>query len=81
MSCCDARPGSPLETLPAGLSSLPRQLRDFPEVRRDLLRALGADPGALAGWRPSGERLRADVARDVGLHLGRSRLLRRADGE
>jgi len=54
MSCCDPRPGSPLETLPAGLSSLPRQLRGFPEVRRDLLRALGADPGALAGWQPSG---------------------------
>jgi predicted phage baseplate assembly protein len=55
MSCCDPRPGSPLETLPAGLSSLPRQLRGFPEVRRDLLRALGADPGALAGWQPSGD--------------------------
>ena len=40
MSCCDATNTSPLETLPAGLSSLPRQLRGFPDVRRDLLRAL-----------------------------------------
>lgn len=55
MSCCDRNPVSPLENLPAGLSSLPRQLRGFAEVRRDLLRALGADPGALAGWRPSGD--------------------------
>lgn len=55
MSCCDPEKASPLETLPAGLSSLPRQVRGFPEVRRDLLRALGADPGALAGWRPSGD--------------------------
>ena len=55
MSCCDPRTASPLETLPAGLSSLPRQLRGFAEVRRDLLRALGADPAALAGWQPSGD--------------------------
>jgi hypothetical protein len=55
MSCCDPEKASPLETMPAGLSSLPRQFRGFPEVRRDLLRALGADPGALAGWRPSGD--------------------------
>ncbi len=55
MSCCDPIKTSPLESLPAGLSSLPRQLRGFAEVRRDLLRALGAEPGSLAGWRPSGD--------------------------
>lgn len=55
MSCCDPEKASPLETLPAGLSSLPRQFRGFSEVRRDLLRALGADPGPLDGWRPSGD--------------------------
>jgi len=55
MSCCDPPQTSPLETLPAGLSALPRQLRGFAEVRRDLLRALGREPGPLAGWRPSGD--------------------------
>lgn len=55
MNCCDRDKVSPLETLPAGLSSLPRQLRGFAEVRRDLLRALGEEPGPLAGWRPSGD--------------------------
>ena len=54
MSCCDP-PADPLETLPAGLTALPRQLRGFAEVRRDLLRALGRAPGPLAGWRPSGD--------------------------
>ncbi len=53
MSCCGKKDPS-LETLAAGLSTLPRQLRGFPEVRRDLLRALGNDPGPLADWRPSG---------------------------
>jgi hypothetical protein len=53
--CCDESGASPLETIPAGLSSLPRQLRGFAEVRRDLLRALGRAPGALEGWRPSGD--------------------------
>ncbi|MDT5156603.1 MAG: hypothetical protein QOH51_960 [Acidobacteriota bacterium] len=46
---------TPLESLTAGLSTLPRQLRGFAEVRRDLLRALGKEPGALDGWRPSGD--------------------------
>jgi predicted phage baseplate assembly protein len=55
MSCCDESGQSPLETIPAGLSKLPRQLRGFAEVRRDLLRALGRDPGPLEGWRPSGD--------------------------
>lgn len=55
MSCCDPIKTSPLESLPARLSSLPRQLRGFAEVRRDLLRALGAAPGPLEGWRPSGD--------------------------
>ncbi|HEX7177281.1 MAG TPA: hypothetical protein VF240_18635 [Pyrinomonadaceae bacterium] len=55
MSCCEDPKGSPLETIPAGLSSLPRQLRGFAEVRRDLLRALGREPGPLYGWRPSGD--------------------------
>ena len=55
MSCCDPPQTSPLETLPSGLSALPRQLRGFAEVRRDLLRALGREPGPLAGWRPSGD--------------------------
>jgi hypothetical protein len=55
MSCCDPPQASPLETLPSGLSALPRQLRGFAEVRRDLLRALGREPGPLAGWRPSGD--------------------------
>ena len=55
MSCCDEPGQSPLETIPAGLSSLPRQVRGFAEVRRDLLRALGREPGALEGWRPSGD--------------------------
>ena len=54
MSCCDVTHTSPLETLPAGLSALPRQLRGFPEVRRDLLRAL-RDGGPLADWRASGD--------------------------
>ena len=57
--CCDKDKGSPLETLSAGLDSLPRQLRGFPEVREALLAALGdeSDEGikrALADWRPSG---------------------------
>src|SRR5262245_9665913 len=55
MSCCDPPQASALETLPSGLSALPRQLRGFAEVRRDLLRALGREPGPLAGWRPSGD--------------------------
>ena len=55
MSCCDPPQASPLESLPSGLSALPRQLRGFAEVRRDLLRALGREPGPLAGWRPSGD--------------------------
>jgi hypothetical protein len=55
MSCCDPPQASPLETLPSGLSALPRQVRGFAEVRRDLLRALGREPGPLAGWRPSGD--------------------------
>jgi hypothetical protein len=55
MSCCDRPNASPLETLAAALTSLPRQLRGFAEVRRDLLKALSADPGALEGWRPSGD--------------------------
>ena len=51
--CCRKPEGSPLETLPAGLDRLPRQLRGFPEVRSDLLAAL-VDHPALASWRPSG---------------------------
>ena len=54
MSCCDP-PTESLESLPSGLSTLPRQSRGFAEVRRDLLRAIGRDPGPLAGWRPSGD--------------------------
>lgn len=54
MSCCDDTDRSPLETIPAGLPALPRQLRGFPEVRRDLLRAIGTS-GPLADWRPSGD--------------------------
>jgi hypothetical protein len=55
MSSGDPTKESPLESLPAGLSTLPRQLRGFAEVRRDLLRALGKEPGPLAAWRPSGD--------------------------
>lgn len=55
MSCCDPPQASPLESLSSGLSALPRQLCGFAEVRRDLLRALGHEPGPLAGWRPSGD--------------------------
>jgi hypothetical protein len=55
MTCCDPTTHSPLEALPAGLQSLPRQLRGFGEVRRDLLRALGDEAGPLAGWQPSGD--------------------------
>lgn len=54
MSCCTESKVSPLESISAGLTALPRQVRGFAEVRRDLLRALGNDPGALAGWNPSG---------------------------
>ncbi|MBI1356588.1 MAG: hypothetical protein GC160_19780 [Acidobacteria bacterium] len=58
--CCDSKPSSPLELLPSGLSSLPRQLAAFPEVRRQLLERL-ANPDdaarrqALGDWRPSGD--------------------------
>ena len=52
--CCDETGGSPLELLPAGLGTLPRQLRAFPDVRRDLLAAVAASgkPG-LGHLRPS----------------------------
>jgi hypothetical protein len=54
--CCDDHEVSPLEVLPAGLPTLPRQLRGFPELRRDLLAALPGKP-ALARWRPDGDDL------------------------
>lgn len=54
--CCEQDQGSVLETLPAGLATLPRQLRSFSDVRRELLAAL---PGkvALRAWKPSGDDL------------------------
>ncbi len=58
--CCEPKSNSPLELLPAGLSSLPRQLAAFPEIRQQLLEKL-ADPDnaerrqALGDWRPSGD--------------------------
>ena len=51
--CCADPKRSPLETLPAGLESLPRQVVGFPEVRTALLASLGRHE-ALAAWRPSG---------------------------
>jgi hypothetical protein len=51
--CCEADRRSPLEMLPAGLDSLPRQVSGFPEVRTALLASLSGYP-ALAGMRPSG---------------------------
>ncbi len=47
---CDNQREPGLETIPAGLDSLPRQQRAFPEVRRDLL-ALVPDKAALGDWR------------------------------
>ncbi len=58
--CCDSNKESPLETLPAGLTSLPRQLVGFAEVRQRLLERL-SNPNdaernaALGPWRPSGD--------------------------
>jgi hypothetical protein len=58
--CCDPQTTSPLETLPAGLLSLPRQLAAFPKIRQRLLERL-ADPAdlerqqTLGNWRPSGD--------------------------
>lgn len=55
--CCQDDDTSPLETLPAGLAALPRQLAGFPEIRQRLLERL-ADPNnaarraALGAWRP-----------------------------
>ncbi|MQX37645.1 hypothetical protein [Roseospira navarrensis] len=55
--CCDDRTPHPLETLPAGLAVIPRQIAGFPEVRQRLLERL-ADPeaasarAALSSWRP-----------------------------
>lgn len=54
--CCDESSGSPLELIAAGLATLPRQLRTFPEIRRDLL-AMLPTKRALAVWRPSGDDL------------------------
>jgi hypothetical protein len=54
--CCDDHEVSPLEVLPAGLPTLPRQLRGFAELRRDLLAAL-PQKQALASWRPAGDDL------------------------
>ncbi len=49
---CDDLPTGTLN-IPAGLSSLPRQLRSFSEVREALLRSLPAQP-ALAPWKARG---------------------------
>jgi hypothetical protein len=55
--CCDGRDVNPLEVLPAGLDSLPRQLAGFPDIRRRLLGRLADSDNAarqlaLGGWRP-----------------------------
>lgn len=55
--CCDDDAPHPLEVIPAGLDSIPRQFAGFPEVRQRLLERL-ADPdsvarqAALGAWRP-----------------------------
>ncbi|HEY4187766.1 MAG TPA: hypothetical protein VGP07_22010 [Polyangia bacterium] len=49
---CDDLPTGALN-IPAGLSSLPRQIRSFSEVREALLRSLPGQP-ALAAWRARG---------------------------
>ncbi len=54
--CCDTSPRASLEMLPAGLSTLPRQLRTFGEVRRVMLAGLPKQP-ALRSWKPSGDDL------------------------
>src|SRR6185312_5322281 len=46
MTCTEPPEESALESLPAGLTALPRQVRGFAEV--------GHEPGPRAGWRPSG---------------------------
>jgi hypothetical protein len=58
--CCDSNNESPLETLPAGLASLPRQLVGFAEIRQRLLERLSNPDDAersevLGPWRPSGD--------------------------
>jgi hypothetical protein len=58
--CCDTGNESPLETLPAGLTSLPRQLVGFAEIRQRLLERLSNPDDAerrevLGSWRPSGD--------------------------
>lgn len=55
--CCDDKRPFPLETLPAGLAVIPRQLAGFPEIRQRLLERLAdagnvSRHGALGGWRP-----------------------------
>ena len=58
--CCDLNKESPLETLPAGLASLPRQLVGFAEVRQRLLERLSNPDdvkrrAVLGSWHPSGD--------------------------
>lgn len=58
--CCSPA-GRPAPDIPAGLSSLPRQLTDFPHSRQAMLQAIQAHP-ALSGWT-------ADSAHDLGVML------------
>lgn len=51
VTCCDPDPTHPLDRIDAGLDTLPRQLRTFAEVRRDLLDAVPNKP-QLSGWAP-----------------------------
>lgn len=55
--CCDHKRPHPLETMPAWLSVIPRQLSGFPEIRQRLLERLAdadnaARQSALGSWRP-----------------------------
>src|SRR5687767_12614068 len=52
---CDKPEEPGLERTTAGLSSLPRQLRAFPQVRRALLAGI-AGRAPLAGWNARGQR-------------------------
>lgn len=54
--CREESSGSPLELIAAGLTTLPRQMRTFPEIRQDLL-AMLPTKRALAVWHPSGDDL------------------------
>lgn len=52
--CCEEDRRSPLELIPAGLDTIPRQAAGFPEVRLALLEAVAHHPD-LGTLRPSGD--------------------------